>query len=184
MVTYIKNNNVFFVNLKCGYSTFEKMRRKNLIKYYHGDLHNKTVYIIARDPYKRLESFYNDKLVKHMNPDLNQICQQRFLDHFSRNQLINRMVTFEQFIHAVGDGYNDEHIALQCNVIRRQPNYIVYLEHGLSALTEILGVNPDLYIDNTSINNHEQYFEWTTEMRTIINKLYATDFIKLGYSML
>jgi len=183
MVVYYKDDNVFYVNFKCGYSTFEKMRAAGKVKYYYGSLKGKTVYFITRDPYKRLESFYRDKMVKHMNPKLNQFCQQKLANFFTREELISRQVSFEQFIKAIEKGYTDEHVALQSKILRSEPRHRIKLEEGLSALTPVLGVNPDDYISNVT-GEVDANVDWTPEMRSIVNKVYAADFVHCGYSML
>ena len=184
MVVYTKGDSVFYVNFKCGYSTFEKMRQEGIVKYFYGTPRNKTIYFITRDPYKRLESFYRDKMIKHMNPGLNQYCQQMLTKYFTREQLINKQITFEQFLKAIEAGYSDDHIALQHKILKSQrPHYRIKLERGLQCLEPILGINPDDYVSNTT-EDVDITFEWTKEMRMIVNKLYAADFIHCSYLML
>ena len=183
MVVYRKGQNLFYVNFKCGYSTFERLREAGIVKYYYGRTKGMTIYFITRDPYKRLESFYREKMIKNVNPSLNQYCQQKLLHHFPKERLINRKVTFQEFIKALEAGYNDEHIALQSGIINCPIDHRIKLERGLWELTPVLGVNPDDYISNVS-KDILVTFEWTKEMRMIVNKLYAADFINMQYNML
>ncbi len=183
MVVYIKGNNVFYVNLKCGYTTFERMRRADVVHYYYASTRGKTTYFITRDPYKRLESFYREKMIKNLTPRFNQFCQRKLLKFFSRERLINKQVSFKEFIKAVAQGYSDEHIAPQTSTIKGKPDHLVKLEQGLSVLTPLLGINPDSFIGNTT-TDMQIPLEWTQEMRTSINKLYAVDFVNMQYSML
>nr|QBK87468.1 MAG: hypothetical protein LCMAC201_03780 [Marseillevirus LCMAC201] len=159
------------------------MRTAGILHYYYGSTRDKTIYQITRDPYKRLESFYREKMIKNLTPALNQFCQQKLLKFFTRKQLVNKQVSFKEFIQAVAQGYSDEHIALQTTRLNGKPDHLVKLELGLSLLTPLLGVNPDDFIGNTTTDIHIPLV-WTKEMRTSINILYATDFVNMQYSML
>nr|QBK88287.1 MAG: hypothetical protein LCMAC202_06490 [Marseillevirus LCMAC202] len=183
MVAYIKGTNVFYVNFKCGYTTFENMRQADIIHHYNGYTRGKTIYLITRNPYKRLESFYREKMLKNLTSAFDQFCQQKLLKFFPRERLVNKQVSFKEFIQAVAQGYSDEHIALQSNITPSKPNHLLQLERGLSVLTPILGVNPDSFIGNTTADVQVP-LEWTEDMRMSINLLYAADFINLQYAML
>jgi hypothetical protein len=169
MSVYIKNNNIFLVNFKCGFSTFENMRKQGIINDYKGNGRYKRVYIITRDPYKRIESFYKEKLLKNMTVGFTQHCQQKLLDYFSLDTLLNKQVTFEEFIHAIDCGYSDEHIGLQSNFSQE---YLITdkikLEDGLEQLIPLLKADPNDYIRNTT---------------NTINKKYAIDFVNMDYTM-
>jgi hypothetical protein len=199
MVVYIKNGYIFLVNLKCGYSTFEGMRDDKLIKYSYE--YNYPAIIITRDPYTRLESFYKDKLIKNVHSDKLQICQKELLNYFSRDDFLNKKITFGEFIlNALAKGYTDDHITPQYKVLERVnriqcknkkitlnrnslPVYNIKLERGLDRLSNILEVDPDRYCSNKT-HDINVNIVWTREMRRIVNLLYARDFILLNYSMI
>lgn len=198
MVVYIKNGYIFLINLKCGYSTFENLRDLGIVKYTYN--YNYPAFIITRDPYTRLVSFYKDKLIKNMTPDLTQLCQKELLKYFTKDELINKKISFERFIKSLAKGYMDDHVKPQYEVLQRTghlrkrngklefnytspPIYRIKLELGINQLSNILGINPDCYLSNET-SNVGVNIVWTREMRRIVNILYAKDFLLLGYSML
>lgn len=198
MVVYGKDKYIYLVNLKCGYSTFEKLRDLGIIKYTYK--YDYPSFIITRDPYARLVSFYKDKLIKNMTPELSQICQKELLKYFTKQELIKKQVSFERFIKALERGYADEHVRPQYKVLERTghlrkkdgilhinhnapPLYRIKIEQGINQLANLLEINPDDYQSNTTDDVHTDIV-WTREMRRIVNVLYAKDFLLLGYSMI
>lgn len=88
-----KNNNVFIVNYKCGFSTFENLMHhdkvvemvnindilKNIKKY--------NIYIIVRNPISRVISFYKDKFIQapQSSTTFNSIEYKKFLNQYFKN---------------------------------------------------------------------------------------------------
>lgn len=160
------------------------MRREGIIQSYQGNNKDKNIYIITRDPYKRIESFYKEKLLKNMIAGFTQHCQQKLLQYFPLDRLLEKQVSFQEFIGAIEQGYSDAHIGLQSNILKKYtPTVKIKLEGGLDQLTTLLGVNPNTYIRNTT-DEVNVWMQWTPEMRHVINTIYATDFVNMGYSMI
>jgi hypothetical protein len=119
-----------------------------------------------------------------MTAKMEQGCQRRLLDYFSRNDLVGKRVSFEDFIlHGIGKGYSDGHVSPQYRILKGDPDYIIHLEDGLGRLKGVLGINPDNCKGNVTKGVVEALTEWTDEMRGVVDKIYRRDFIDLGYSM-
>ena len=139
MVMYInkRKDTVFIVNLKCGYSTFEHLVKKGIVKRYIGPIRHKYKIMIARDPYKRLESFYKAKLHKGIRTPIRQHCQKQLLKYVEKQRFLNKQISFQEFMVIVMHGYRDEHIEPQTNIMPPFVNKVVRLEDGFKLFDKI-----------------------------------------------
>jgi len=197
MVVYIKNKYIFLINLNCCYVLFEKLRDIGDIKYCYN--YNFPAIIITRNPYENLELFYKEWFIKKMSSDFLNNYNNNLLNYFSKEMLINNKITFEMFIKSLENGYSNEFINPQFQLLVQTnrliknngllsfnrgapPIYNIKIENDLYKL-EKLGINLYDY-ENDSVSNINCDLTWTPEMRFIVNKLYAKDFILFGYTMI
>jgi len=111
--------NIIIINLKVCYSTFETLRKNGYIENYTIDpktINNYNLYIIVRDPIKKILSFYKDKILKQVKylKVFNQHCTQKLLSFNDEKFIISDNYTISSFLDCMKKGYNDEHIMKQC----------------------------------------------------------------------
>jgi len=128
--------NVFFINYKCCYSTFEclclmgAVKRINTKTRYVDNIHFKNrldvkVWLIMRDPYARIASFYKDKFVNCYDEDHNnsskqydnQGCQKKMYKYYNESKIRSLDFKLSDLIGAIKRGYNDAHILPQANIL-------------------------------------------------------------------
>lgn len=123
---------VFFINLKCGYSTFEKLYKTGKIlklnkeyqnNVFYSEIFDKinidsvTIWTIMRNPLSRLCSFYKDKFyncfLEHNLQYRNQKCQIEMYKIYNKQKIENREFTISEFVDSINRGYIDDHIIPQ-----------------------------------------------------------------------
>lgn len=188
--------NVFFINLKCGYSTFEKLcnnghiyKLNKIFDNFSLDesilekIDNSTVkvWLIMRCPYTRLCSFYKDKFINCFQPDntayRNQFCQRNIYKFVDIEKIENLDFTISEFIDTIKNGYTDSHMEpqsdiLKCNIFNKDLNIIKFEDNSFNDICEsIIGtVLPKENVTNSNSNllNDSE--------REIIFNMYKKDF--------
>lgn len=164
-------------------------------------------YLLARNPYDRLESFYRDKFILHPGhavfSEKNewQHCQKIFFNEYNfkkhafeevRNALIT--TSFEQFITMLPSKYMlDGHLIPQVfSLYFRDGEVVTKIDFDkilqIEDVQNMLFLESDLKI-NTSIRENETKsgnvsIVWNETSREIVNTLYRLDFEQLGYNMI
>lgn len=104
---------IFIINLKCGYSTFQYLVKNGFLKHINlEDVNlNKIIqtYMIIRNPYDRLLSVYYDKFIRNRH-NFVQKCQLKMLNYVSFEKIQSGDFSFKDFIHAIKNGYIEEHL--------------------------------------------------------------------------
>ena len=190
VIGYKKNGFIVYVSLKTMYSTFEGLKKRGVVKLHRSPPgRNETGIAVVRSPYSRMESFYKDKMIKAMNPELRQSCQKFLAKVFDRQRLINRQVSFQEFI-LNGIGKNliqvsraDGHLHSQCSYIPKATKHTVHMErpNELKWLSERIGADLSEFRAN-STSDVSVDLTWTPEMRRIVYRAYREDFERFGYS--
>ena len=111
--------NIIIINLKVCYSTFEELKRLGYVSIYTIDketINNCNIYIIVRDPIKKIISFYKDKILLQIKEYklFNQYCTQELLLFHEKEDIISDNFTISTFIDCMKKGYFDNHIMKQC----------------------------------------------------------------------
>jgi len=211
-----KQNYYIVTNYKVLFSTLKKQEilkranRKseilsNLFRKY-GLSGNPKFYFLSRNPYKKLESFYKNKLIRdpqtiiHTYEDL-KASQLIFFNYLGLSQqtpidqIKNRLVqmSFREMVQALPDVYmNDPHLHPQSNLIhqvirgfRINFHFDKFLkienETDRNFLSSDLGVNLDVR-ENSSRDFPTPTINWEKETLTIFHNLYRKDFDLLNYS--
>lgn len=164
--------------------------------------------MLVRNPYKRLESFYKDKLRQHplrrlYTDDKLLDCQRIFCpyiqinDHESPTEIRDKLlsVSFPQFIKLLPQVYHlDGHLRPQTKLtlmyFRRVP--IGYMKFDkilkILSLEDIAYLQNDLSIDLSRKYNDTNKIQlskpWSPALRHIVNNLYQADFEAFNYEML
>jgi len=188
--------NVFFINLKCGYSTFQKLYTdghiyKLNIEYNDNILDNAVLekinknevklWLIMRCPYKRICSFYTDKFINCFQPNntiyRNQLCQRNIYKFVDKEKIEKLEFTVSEFIETIKNGYVDSHIDPQCNILKhnvfnKDVNVIKFEDSNFNDICErIIGtVLPKENVTNSSASILNE-----SEKEYIFNK-YTKDF--------
>jgi hypothetical protein len=188
--------NVFFINLKCGYSSFEKLCNdghiyKLNIDYNNWELDNNVLekidketvnlWLIMRCPYARICSFYKDKFINCFQPNntiyRNQLCQLDMYKLVDKTKIENLEFTVSEFIDKVKNGYTDKHIEPQSNILKHNVfnekiNIIKFENRNFNDICErIIGIElPKVNVTNSSSNILND-----TEREYIFN-MYKKDF--------
>jgi len=190
---YISNckKNIIIINFKVCYSTFEIFKLNGYIENYSIDpktINNYNVYIIVRDPIKKILSFYKDKIlnqVKYLKV-FNQYCTQELLLFNDKDFIISDNYNFSSFLNCMKKGYNDEHISKQCihyNYIKNFYNKninIIKLEdlNFNNILSNILNINIDIIKEA-----HANKTENITINLSYDDELFIKDYYKDDYKI-
>ncbi len=166
-------------------------------------------YLIVRNPYERLVSFYCDKFLSEPllegKRDL-QVCQTKFLPYmniqegsdFATILTAFTRTSFEQFIDMIAKVISqDDHLLPQsaffldsARPIKHMIRQIVFpfndfrilkMEHDRDVLSEDLGIDIRVVRNNTKRKSYQSYF--SAPLYEKVNRLYEDDFILFGYDM-
>jgi len=163
-------------------------------------------FLIVRDPYTRLESFFKDKfrqdpVVTLRGYDQLQRCHRFFCSYLRidpadspmtiREKLLR--LSFEQFVHLLPTVYLlDGHLHPQVNImtirfrgapIQLKFNRILQIESAadLAYLQDELAIDVSKKINNT--NQVAWSPPWHPDLRAVVNDLYKADFATFQYEM-
>jgi len=198
--------NIFFINLKCAFSTFNNLYEKKKIyklnidwlnnqidqNIYNKINHSKLkLYIIVRNPYNRLISFYNDKFINcfkaRNSVASNQKCILEMYTYVNRGKVENKQFTFSEFIDTLKKGYNDGHIHPQKDIYRFN---IFGVDFNVLKLDEpdfkdkikrILGFVPEKLNTTDNLENRITIDKLTQADKDYIYKKYRDDFVMFNY---
>lgn len=125
--------NIFFINLKVCFSSFEVLYKKNkLLKLnigYNDKLIDESMfdkidpsvklYIIMRCPYSRICSFYKNKFVDDFKkvPVNDGGSQKEMYKYFCEKKIRNGEFTITDMINMIKLGYRNDHIKLQSDIV-------------------------------------------------------------------
>ena len=154
-------------------------------------------YLLVRNPYDRLESFYRNKLQRPDN--ITQQCIQnfyRFLDldqSASESKVRKRLseVSFSQFVRIIPNVYQiDGHLRPQYEVLNTDMHGLLF---SLD-IDEVIKIDNhqnderlsgELKIDLGEIRNVTRHYDidmsWSNESIEIVNRLYNMDFMLFDY---
>ena len=188
--------NVFFVNLKCGYSTFQELCKKgDIIKFHPNyayrqlnkeilekmDKNAVKLWIIMRCPYSRICSFYKDKFINCFMPDnteyRNQPSQTNMYKYYSKERIQNLEFTMSDLLDAIKNGYEDNHFDLQCNMLKynvfnKKVNIIKFEDENFNDVCKnIIGV--EMPKENVTQSNTVKL---TDDEKVIIYNMFKPDF--------
>ena len=184
----LKKTLTVFLSLKCGYSSFEFLvKNGKALKIKLVDPKAMNIFIV-RDPYKRIESFYKDKILKCNVQNL-QFNQEVLKDYFGLQRLADKDIGFEEFVLSLQKGLlerfyvgetmsadmlvYDQHIFPQYYFYPNGINRIVRLEDDFSMMSIFKEFDSDLIKRNVSPNGN---LFWSEEMKKVIMKIFAEDF--------
>ena len=184
---------IISTNFKVMYSTIKKSPglkklKEELIWLYRPRVN----YVVGRDPYNRLESFYRDKLNKCLSPSKKLGRDQRifvrlmgysfFSSHKEKFEALNQF-TFEEFIRLLPKAYmKDRHLHPQKKILRNRRNVqTLKLEskENLQFMKNELGIDTTIRANKTDKDGFD--LKWTREMLDIVNELYREDFEFFDY---
>lgn len=158
-------------------------------------------YLLVRDPYARVESFFRDKLRKHVDDSAKwQRSQRIFFPLLGLNKnLPPRQIqealqafSFEHFIKALPRVYRkDPHLYPQHWVEYFGPQQWGWRMPFSNCLKieepeAIRTLERTLYLDfgppQNSTRDMKEQLQWTPELRKIVQQIYEEDFNRYGYS--
>ena len=100
-----KNRNVFCVNQKVGFSTFEslcKNRALSKITFSSTEFKNNPAFVIVRNPLARLLSFYNHWIIDvKKNRKFKAFCQHQLTAVYEKDFIISEQFSFSNLVHAI-----------------------------------------------------------------------------------
>lgn len=213
-----KKNKTFLVtNYKVMYSTLLRQKQLKVLRgvgflwyyFYYSIFYPGTFkkYLIVRDPYRRLVSFFNDKfrqvLLDYPNHDEWQQCQQLFFEPLGiakdasakdiRQSLLE--TTFDKVIALLPRVYTqDKHLTPQAWAkkkcfkklgirlcVNMSYDRVIKME-DTSALHDLAKeLELDLNINVNKTKSRQQPIVWDETSKAIVNKLYKNDFETFKY---
>jgi len=185
---YSKDYNMFVVSPKCGYSTFDYLKKKNVVKetelkYLRSP--SVKIFVIVRNPISKLESFYKDKFCIQKNA-FNQVCQRNILAFVDYKTIRDGDFSFHDFIETMKRGYMDEHIwpftAQSAYSIykNRNPSILKFEDPQFSEkLRNLLGIDslPRLHATHT----YDINIDISADDIAFIKRIYKKDFTSFHY---
>ena len=171
----------------------ELIRLEGLPKYWNNVKMKASVthhphYLLVRNPYDRLESFFKEKLRKCVlqtkadPPYQLKLHQEIFYPYLGIDNLNTSLddkikifldFSFENYIKTLPEVYLlDQHLKPQSYSYRSR---IIFLSNKL-------GINTNIRVNATSDLKNE--VNWTPVLRTIVNLLYDKDFEELDYKLI
>lgn len=187
---------VLATNYKVMYSSiynsklFTKVSLKKALLYIARPSYRKV--LLTRSPYKRLESFYKDKIEREPKKfKINQNCQSIILNYFSIEQDVDtakkffESFSFENFVLSLPNFYyKDQHLTPQTQTMTKAGFYfgrffqMIDIDNveNKKSLRDLV---PD--VPNKFNETMERKFEYTAAMRVVVERIYANDFEYLKY---
>ncbi len=182
----IKYGYFISVNFKVMYSTMRTQKHLKKVKLFWLLFSKKDKYILVRNPYERLESFYRDKLGKHLVESNKWARSQKIFfrplgiknknTHEKFKQLSN--LSFESFIKLLPEVYTKNRHLHPQNRMFKKVNHtkVLYMEKKEDLLFLAENLHLDLNIKANTTDKSKHHLEWKPQMISIVNKLYAEDF--------
>lgn len=193
--------NIFFINLKCCFSTFEDLvKNKKLYKIsgmYNNIIDSKIknkikndvkLYIIIRNPYNRFLSFYCDKFKYCFNglyKDCDkQFCHKQIYKYYPESKIRNLNFEIDDLINCIKKGYWDCHLDHQNNIIKNNifGKKLIHLkmenENFNDILENIIGCK---IIKSNSTSNLKKQHILSDSNKLYLYNLYYEDFKKFSY---
>lgn len=177
-------------NFKVMYSTFRKQEYLKKVKLFRLLFSSKNKYIVVRNPYDRLESFYRDKLGKSLLLEKKWLRSQKIyfkplgVNSKSREEKFKALqkMSFEEFIKLLPLTYQkNRHLHLQNKIFKNiKPKRVIQMEKT----EDLFFMQTQLQLDmNIKANKTDKQSEiiWSPEMIDIVNTVYKADFEQYGY---
>lgn len=173
------------------YSTLYEQKHLRKVKLYRLLFSKKDKYIIVRNPYTRLESFFRDKLGKHLDEDRKWARSQKIffkplgIENKSPHEKFNALnnLNFESFVKLLPEVYTkNRHLHSQNRLFKKiKPKRVLYMEKEEDLLFLAENLHLDLSIKANTTDKTKQQLVWTPQMISIVNNLYAEDFELYNY---
>lgn len=166
--------------LKCGFSSVTTMKEQGLLDSAPTGPVRMSVGL-ARHPYRRVESFYKDKMVEaYRQGAAPQDCHLALRPFFDADDLVTGRVSLRAFVlDGLGRGYQDSHLTPLAEVYPDLDRVVDLDRPGeVADLEALLGVR--FAHENRT---YARRFFWTLGMRRVAHGLFAADFRRFGYRM-
>ncbi len=182
----IKYGYFISVNFKVMYSTLRVQKDLSKVKLFRLLFSKKDKYIVVRNPYERLESFYRDKLGTHLVESKKWARSQKiFFNPLAVKNKSTRekfkalsSLSFESFVKLLPEVYTkNRHLHPQNRLFKKiKHKKILYMEKEEDLLFLAENLHLDLNIKANTTDKSKHHLEWTPSMISIVNNLYAEDF--------
>lgn len=191
----INNNKIIGTNYKVMSTTFHNYNNFKLISETELNI-NDFIYVLGRNPYERVESFYRDKFNKSLELNKSNIwhkCHKIFFpilgisNKLSKKDKINifKSITFKEFVIMLPEHYyKNTHLYKQATNFKKYKNVHklkIESNHDKIFMEKEFKIDTNIILNETDKNINT---DWNEESIKIINKLYNQDFIYFNYKML
>ena len=181
------------VNFKVMYSSMRIQKHLKKVKPFWLKLSSKPKYVVGRDPYTRLESFYRDKLNKDLDKTSYWLRSQKIFfkplgikKSASKEQKYNSLknINFQEFIQFLPEVYmNNRHLHPQYKIFK---SLNVAKKFKMESKEDRDYIEQHLKLDLSKKANTTQKskfdLQWNQNMINIVNKLYHQDFEYFNYT--
>lgn len=166
-------------------------------------------YVLSRDPYKRTESFFKEKLRQKVKAVFDKDIPYKLKLHqeifyplagieaqMSLQEKVGRLlaISFNAYVRYLPKVYmKDVHLRPQSNIAYQKVkgvfphrltfDRVIKIENDadMQFLNDSLGINTSIKVNRSK--DTKQEVEWMPELLQIVNKLYSRDFEMFHYSM-
>lgn len=195
-----KNKNVFCVNLKVGFSTFESLHKAGFLSKISSsstEFKNNPAFVIVRDPLSRLVSFYNHWVIDvKKNHEFKTFCQHQLTAVYEKDFIISKQFTFSNLVHAINMKtkyfFINKHLVPQYRIhqdissVNNNVNYIKIEDSKFNSITsKLIGVDHLARVNSSSKNRtHPDAISLDRVAKSdiaTVEKLYKKDYEIFNY---
>lgn len=178
-------------NFKVMYSTLRRQQYLKKVKLFFLMFSKKDKFIIVREPYDRMESFFRDRLRKRLTNDNEWLRSQKIffkpLDvhkgSTTKKYEALANLSFEEFIKLLPEVFNkNRHLHPQNYIFKRiMPKRILKLNNATDMEFLASNLNLNIKIKANSTDQMKTDIKWTKELIEIVNQVYHKDFELYGF---
>ncbi len=181
------------VNFKVMYSSMRIQKHLKKVKPFWLKLSGKPKYVIGRDPYTRLESFYRDKLNKDLDKTSYWLRSQKIFfkplaikksDAIEKKYNALKNISFQEFIQFLPEVYmNNRHLHPQYKIFKNlneEKRFKMESKEDRDYIENYLKLDLSKKANTTQKSKFD--LQWNPNMISIVNKLYHQDFEYFNYT--
>lgn len=179
-------------NFKVMYTTLKRHKQLKKVSLIRLILSKRDKYVIVRDPYERLESFFKDRLRKRLITENEWLRSQIIffkplgISTKSEEEKYNTIITlpFDQFIKLLPVVYKkNRHLHPQYWLFKQfKPKRVLKMKNPGDMQFLIDKLHLDLNIKANSTDANKSEIHWNDDLYKIVNKIYHKDFELFGFS--
>lgn len=179
----LKKSYVFTSQKVCTRSFYKIVDQNKADRVYNIDLKCE-LNALVRNPYSRIESLYRDKFHKSVDKNNVQHCQKEIIKIFGMDRFFDRSISFDEFVISGLSKLitTESHFYPQTKFIPEYIKNIFRVENSCDLYYIFSLFNTNIIHEHKTVNVVNSKIIWTDETKSIVEKLYSTDFKRFNYN--